>query len=367
MSLWPALLVAPSAFLVILVVTLLRRPRVLTGETMPALILAAHPDDCVILAGAYAIRAREEGRRVQVAYLTCGAPSADLPRAKLRREESLTAWGMLAVPPEDLFFFNLPEHPLEGPSSWTDADREGARAWIEGLLRKLPQRGVVFLPAAGETHIDHRGLRRVALEAWQRSERADLLFLEAPEYNDFLSVLQAPEKVFQVMTSRTPLLLWLVEGRPLAWTGFAGGGPYWTLPHSESRLSKRRDMLRVFASENGDLLVKLFGRFERYRPVSDPARGLAEETPRGYVMLGERHRGASVFVAMAVLAEAVALAAAGLARLGIHGIAGGRLWMRVAVVAVAGTAFLVGALRKSVDARLFYWALAVGGILGAMR
>ena len=74
-----------------------------------------------------------------------------------------------------------------------------------------------------------------------------------------------------------------------------------------------------------------------------------------------------MFVAMAVLAEGVALLAAGLARLGIHG-AGGRPWMRVAVVVVAGIAFLRGALRKtSVDARVFYWALTVGGILGAVR
>jgi LmbE family N-acetylglucosaminyl deacetylase len=368
MSVWLALLVAPVALVVLSVVTLLRRPRVMTAETMPALILAAHPDDCVILAGAYAIRAREEGRRVQVAYLTCGASDAELPRAKIRRQESLAAWGILAVPPEDIFFFNLPEHPLDGPSSWTDADRQAARAWIEGLLRKLPQRGVVFLPAAGETHIDHRGLRRVALEAWQRSERADLLFLEAPEYNDFLSVLQAPEKAFQVMIGGTPLLSRLVAGRPMAWTGFASGGPYWTLPHSESRLAKRREMLRAFVSENGDLLVRLFGWFERYRPVSDPARGLAEEPPRGYVMLGRRRRGASVFVAMAVLAEGVALVGAGLAHLAIHGMAAGAPWMRIAVVVVAGTTFLLGARRKTfVDARAFYWALAVGGIVGAVR
>jgi LmbE family N-acetylglucosaminyl deacetylase len=369
MSVWvAALIVAPSILLVILVMMLWRRPHVLMGETMPALILAAHPDDCVILAGAYAIRAREEERRVQVAYLTCGAPDADSPRAKVRRQESLAAWGMLAVPPEDLFFFKLPEHPLQGPSSRTDADLEEARAWIEGLLRKLPQRGVVFLPAPGEAHIDHRALRGIALEAWQRSKRADLVFLEGPEYNDFLSILQAPEKALRVMIAGIPLLSRLAAGRPPAWTGFAAGGPYWTLPHSESRLAKRREMLRAFASENGDLLVHLFGWFERYRPVSDPACGLAEEPPRGYVMLGGRRRGASVFVAMAVLAEGLALVAAGLARLAIHGMAEGASWMRIAVVVVACTTFLLGARGKtSVDARVFYWAMSVGGIVGAVR
>jgi LmbE family N-acetylglucosaminyl deacetylase len=369
MSFWvAALLVAPALLLAILVMTLWRRPHVLAGETMPALILAAHPDDCVILAGAYAIRAREEGRRVQVAYLTCGAPAADLPRAKIRKQESLAAWGMLAVPPEDIFFFNLPEHPIEGPSTWTDADREGARARIEGLLRKLSPRAVVFLPAPGEAHIDHRGLRRAALEAWQRSDRADLMFLEGPEYNAFLSIVQAPKKAFLGLIAGIPLLSRLVAGFPPAWPGFAGGGPYWTLPHSASRLAKRRDMLRAFASENGDLLVHIFGSFERYRPVTDPARGLAEEPPRGYLWLGGRCRGASMFVAMAVLAEGVALGAAAIARLGVQGIAVGGGWMRVAVLVVAGAAFLRGARRKaSVDARVVYWAVTVGGIIGAVR
>jgi len=368
MSVCSALLIAPSALFIILIVTVLRRPRVITAPPVAALILAAHPDDCVILAGAYAIRAREEGRRVQVAYLTCGAPDADLPRAKIRKQESIAAWGMLSVPAEDVLFFNLPEHPLAGPSSWTDADREGARVWIHDLLKNMPHQGAVLLPAAGEAHIDHRGLRKIALEAWQRAERPDLLFLEGPEYNDFISILQAPEKALLVMLGGIPGLSRLLRGRQPAWTGFASGGPYWTLPASRSRLEQRRELLRAFVSENGDLLVRLFGWFERYRPVTDPARGLAAEPPRGYLLLGGRRRGLSVFLAMAVLAEVVALAGAGFAWLGIQGVGGGASWMRVVVLLAAGIAFLLGARRTtSVDARLFYWSLTVGTIVGAVR
>jgi hypothetical protein len=225
----------------------------------------------------------------------------------------------------------------------------------------------VFLPAPGESHVDHRGLRGVALEAWQRSERADLTFLEAPEYNDLLSVVQSPSKAFRVILGGIPLVSRLAVGRPPEWAGFAAGGPYWTLPHSEARLAKRRDLLRAFVSENGELLVHIFGRFERYRPVSSPARGLAEEPPRGYVKLGGLRRGASALLAMAVLAEGAALAAAGLARFAIHALTEGASWTRVAVLIVASATFLLGLRRKSLDARVFYWALTVGSIVGAVR
>ncbi len=74
-----------------------------------------------------------------------------------------------------------------------------------------------------------------------------------------------------------------------------------------------------------------------------------------------------MFLAMAVLAELVAVIAAGSARLGIYGIAQGAWWMSVMVLTVAGATFLLGARRKtSVDARIFYWALTTGAIVGVV-
>jgi LmbE family N-acetylglucosaminyl deacetylase len=346
---------------------LARRPKVL-GENGAAVIFAAHPDDCVILAGAYAIWARGEGKRVRVAYLTCGASAPNLPRAQIRREESLAAWRMLGLPPDDVVSFQLPEHSIEGPSTWSEADRDGARAWIEGLLRELPQRGVLLVPAAGEAHVDHRNLRRLVLEGWERSGRGDLSCLEGPEYNDYLSVLQSPEKVFAVILAALPIVSRFVKRRRPPWTGFPGGRGYWVVPHLDAVLEKRRQMLRAFASENSDLLVRLFGWFERYRPVLSPAQGLAQDVPTGYVRWDGRNRGLSMFLAMTTMAEVAATLAGVLTNYAVNTLGDGAAWLRAAVLALAAVTAVYGSIRrKSAETRIFYWSLAFGVAIGARR
>jgi len=356
-----ALSVVPVSLLAVGIAGLLRRPRVMTEGARPALILAAHQDDCAILAGGYAIFAKEAGCRVQVAYLTCGAPSPDQPRAVTRRLEALAAWRALDVVHDDVFFFGLPEHPVSAASTWTEGDRARARAWLTALLRQLPAGGVVFLPAAGESHVDHRGLRRLALEAWRDVGRTDLLVLEGPEYNDYVSMLQSPEKTLTAIASRLPLLARFRPAHP-AWTGFAEGGAYWTLPHNEQRMQRRRQLLSAFVSEDGPLLVHLFGWYERYRPVTSAEAGLAREPPRGYVALGGLHRGASAILALAALAEAGAALGWAVSRVGLRTAPWG--WTVPAALAVLG-AVLGARKRAKLEGRLVYWSVGVGA-LGAL-
>lgn len=353
-----ALSLVPVGLLVVGVAALLRRPRVMTEPAKPALILAAHQDDCAILAGGYAIFAKAAGCPVQIAYLTCGASSPEQPRAVTRREESLAAWRALDVGADQVFFFGLSEHAVSAQSTWTAADREGARAWLAGLLRGMPVNGVVFLPAAGESHVDHRALRQLALEAWREVGREDLLFLEGPEYNDYVSLVQSPEKTLMALASRLPLLARFRPARP-AWTGFAEGGAYWTLPPNEQRMSRRRELLGAFVSEDGPLLVQLFGWFERYRPVTSAEAGLAREPPRGYVALGGLHRGASAILALAALAEGAAALGWGLSRAALHGGSWG--WAVVAALVLGGT--VLGARKRAkLEGRVVYWSLCVGAL-----
>jgi LmbE family N-acetylglucosaminyl deacetylase len=358
-----ALLLPPLAFLAIVAASSLRRPHVMTDEARDALILAAHPDDCVILAGAYAVFAREAKRRVRVAYLTCGAPAPDVPRAETRRKEALAVWASLGIPTEDVTFLDLAEHPVSGESTWKEEETTAAGAAIEGLLRAMPAGGIVFLPAAGELHVDHRGLRRLALEAWSRSGRTDLQVMEGPEYNNYLSLLQSPEKVWYTLALGVPGVSSRVQPRRPPWTGFAEGGPYWTLPANEERQARRRALLRMFASENGDLLVHLFGTFERYRPLKSPEQGLAAEPPRGYVMLGGRQRGPSAILALVVVAEAV-LVLTGLSSWVVLQSSGDGIVGLVFVVGLVVWAAVFGLRRRLMpDSRILYAALALGGVV----
>lgn len=369
MSVWLLILSLPPVCLAgLLTAHLFRRPRVMRDPAGPALILAAHPDDCVILAGAYALEARDAGQRVQVTYLTCGAAAPHLERAVTRKAEALAAWATIGLTPQDVTFLDLPEHPVDGVSSWSDGDRAGSRARIATLLRELAPRAAVFIPAAGEAHVDHRGLRQIALEAWRDAARGDLTFFEGPEYNAYLSVVQAPKKVWVALSRSVPGLARLVGHRQEAWTGFASGGRYWTLPASEARSERRRSLLRAFVSENGDLLVRLFGLYERYRPVADPDRGLADEPPRGYVTVGGRRRGFSALLVLLVLAELTVVAAAAVVRLGANVVGRPSSWTRAGVVAVVLIAFVLGARRRvAVDARIVYWACAAGALIGGLQ
>jgi len=370
LSLALALALAPVALLSVILRMLLRRPNLIQGDARPALILAAHPDDCVIVAGAYAIFAHSAGCKVRVAYLTCGAAAPDLPRAKTRRLEAYAAWATLAIPPEDIVFLDLAEHALSADSSWSASDRNRARMWLLDLMQKMPSGGAVFLPAPGESHIDHRALRQLALEAWKLSERVDLCFLESPEYNDYLSVLQAPEKVLATLIKAIPGLSFWGQWRGRLgrqpWAGFAAGGPFWELPPSKARLEKRQDLLRAFASENGELLVRLFGGFERYRPLRDADTGLRDEPPSGYLYLGQYHRGVSAILVLVVFAESVGLLAAVGSSAVLRWLQGAP-WMRTAVLGVAIGAIVLGSRpRIMLDTRMFYWALAGGAILAGV-
>ena len=360
-----ALVLPPLALLAVAARALLRRPRVLAGEPKPALILAAHQDDCAILAGAYGIRAVKAGRRVQVAYLTCGAPSPELPRAVTRKAESLAAWAKVGVPNEDVLFFGLPEHDVSAVSTWTQADRDRARGWLAGLMRALPRDAAVFVPAAGEAHVDHRALRRLALEAWRELQRGDLLFLEGPEYNDYLSLLQSPAKVGAVFAAAVPVLWRLFRRDSPPWTGFAQGGACWALPPDAALMEERRSLLRGFVSENGDLLVRLFGRYERYRPIAEPAAGLAEEPPRGYVSLGGHHRGFSALLLLLVWAEAVASAAWAASSIALPRLGTGAGRVVISAAALGAVAF--GARRRlKMDSRVLYFALGLGALAAAV-
>jgi len=71
-----------------------------------------------------------------------------------------------------LHFLDLPNSPLAGPSLIDARQSEWARERVVQLMRELPVGAAVILPAAGETHVDHRTLRAVALRALQEVGRA---------------------------------------------------------------------------------------------------------------------------------------------------------------------------------------------------
>jgi LmbE family N-acetylglucosaminyl deacetylase len=344
-----------------------RRPRTLVDPSRDVFITAAHPDDCVILAGAYALRALADRRRVQVCYLTCGAEPGDAERAETRTGEAREAWRRAGLGADALEFFGLPEQAPGEPEARPTAELDRVRTRLEARLFALAPGTAVFVPAAGESHVDHRVLRRLLLEAWRNTGRRDLVVYECAEYNDYLSFVQAPYKAVRAVLESLP---WvghrLRERGAAAWTGFVAGGPPWQLAPDGERARRRADLLRVFESEDGELLVHLFGTHERYRPVHDPAVALVTDEPKGYIAMGGRFWSLSALFVLAVLLDLAAIVAALLTR-GVVALVGGGASAVLVALAVSMLVAAAG-LRPGIarETRLVHAAIALGLAVGAV-
>jgi len=344
-----------------------RRPRTLVDPSRDVFITAAHPDDCVILAGAYALRALADGRRVQVCYFTCGAEPGDAERAAKRTGEAREAWRRAGLEPDALEFFGLPEQAPGEAEARPTAELDRVRTRLEARLGALAPGTAVFVPAAGESHVDHRVLRRLLLEAWRSTGRRDLVVYECAEYNDYLSFVQAPYKAVRAVLESLPLLGHrLRDHGAAAWTGFVAGGPPWQLAPDADRSRRRADLLRVFASEDGELLVHLFGTHERYRVVPDPAVALATDEPSGYVAMGGRFWSVSALFVLAVLLDLAAVSAA-LLNQGVVELVGGGAPAVLVALALSGLV-AASSLRRGLarETRLVHAAIALGLAVGAV-
>ncbi|HEV8292543.1 MAG TPA: PIG-L family deacetylase [Tepidisphaeraceae bacterium] len=284
-------LLALLALGVVAVGRFLYRPRVWREQMRDVLILAAHQDDCVVMAGEYAIEAVEAGRRVEVLYLTNGDSKEESPwseRACRRKQEAMAAWGSIGVGPDSIHLLGFSAAPIPGPSRITDEHSREARRRIVELIAAMPKDSAVFIPAMGELHVDHRTLRQIALQALKQTGRDDLHIFEAPEYNSYLSLLRMPRKTFIYILAGIPLIRrWAGEMRReiAAPEEFPSGPRATIMPPDAARLERKRRMLEMFVSENGQKLARVFGGSGRFRRITNIEAALRDR-PRGYLPLG---------------------------------------------------------------------------------
>ncbi len=133
------------------------------------LVFAPHPDDEVFGCGGAIMRHVEAGDPVHVVVLTDGAHEPDAagdPRAyaATRERESLEAAAILGYGRPE--FWRLPDRGLA-------YGEELVRRLLAAISEHTPQ--IVYAPAIGEVHPDHRALALSAVEAVRRSEYAPRL------------------------------------------------------------------------------------------------------------------------------------------------------------------------------------------------
>jgi len=262
-----------------------RDPRTDREPEHDVVILAAHPDDCVIMAGEYAAAAVGRGHTVHIVYLTCGAARPDDELARARREEARRAWGQIGVQADAFTFLDLPNSPVAGPVASTAAQHATAGAQLEQLLRAQSPGTAVFVPAAGEMHVDHRLLRRLSLDVLARLD-TDLRVYETPEYNTYVSLLHAPREALDTVLNELVPLWRRLRPKPSRRCRFVTGGPALQLLPNAARLDRKKAMLREFVSQNAPLVETAFGYPDQYREVRD-----FTERTGWYLPVGERFIG----------------------------------------------------------------------------
>jgi LmbE family N-acetylglucosaminyl deacetylase len=282
------------------------------------LILAAHQDDCVIMAGEYAIAAKEAGRAVRVVYLTNGDSkdhNSQSERADKRNREAIAAWGCIGVAADSICCSGYAAAPVAGPSRITTENSNQIRRQFVELLRMLPADWTVFIPAPGESHVDHRTLRRIALECLSVVGRDDLHVYEAPEYNRYLSLVRMPRKTLMYILATIPVVRrWAVMHREIiAAEEFPCGARALIMPEDAARLERKRSMLKFFSSEDGEKLIRLFGARSRFRRITELNCAL-QERPWGYLPFEGYRLGISALAALAVIYGAAFVATAKLGK-----------------------------------------------------
>lgn len=273
---------------------LLLRPTKWESGPTNLLVLIAHPDDCVVLAGEYALWVLGHGMSVRIVYFTSGSDDPVSSRAKMREGEALAAWRSVGVPEANLHFLRYRQSPMNGTCALSRSDLEQATAKIGDIVLAVEPGTAVFVPAAGEIHSDHREIRRIGLKAIGDSGRGDLLMLEAPEYNSSLSLARSPGKVVQYFLKSLPLV-WRLGGDTGSspFPGFIRGDRAYMIC-DEAIISRKKAMLRQFISEDGEKLVRHFGFQNQFRPVKLPVSAHDEKFGLSYLHFGRYRFGLSV-------------------------------------------------------------------------
>lgn len=336
------------------------RPRPFRDAPRDVLICAAHSDDCVIVGAEYAWGSLKCGRDVRIVYLTCsGPPGSSISRT--RKLEALTAWESMGVPAHHVTCIDLPESPVNGPRSYSDADVRNAIEVVKALVSKLPDPAMI-IPANGELHIDHNALRSICLRAIGELRRQDLIVYESPEYNALLSLLHCPTRTLRTMARCVPLLNTFI-GPYSGPANYVSGPAGYAFQDSPSRLLSKINLLGYFISQDSSHLIHYFGHKTRYRKLNrtgamsaDKAR-FSVRALGGYCDVSALSLGAAVLVVNILTANLVArwiIAAS-------HSSFSAAKYLALFAVAVAGI-YLVRRLKGSVSPEtcLFVIAGAIG-------
>lgn len=217
------------------------------------MVVVAHPDDAVIIAGAYCYETVRQKGRVRIVFSTDGEVPNDPRIGKLRRAEALAAWKLAGVLSEDITFLrNDNFYGLQKP--------EDVAYSIDQLTRiiKIFKPDILITSSYENGNYQHDVTNYAVWIAFRRSGIVTRL-LEAPEYNFYISITKTPAKILQAISRLIPFFEYHAPPQ------FIRDGPIYEFLLSDSLHSVKKQMLTLYHSQNVAWLLDYFNHNERFQ------------------------------------------------------------------------------------------------------
>lgn len=219
------------------------------------LIFAPHQDDCVLMACTLVAENEQLGGKSRIVYLTQDEDEDD---SKVRALECERAWGAAKCTPELLQFNELPA------IFTTDHHKvENAIKFIQDQLVQYYPTVVVFPHFEGGHK--HHDLTHY-LVTMNASACGRALYLEAPLYSPYLSIVDTPLRVLKYIIKLLTLSIISYYEPPET----IDQDPLLVHRCAPELLERKKAALSEFRSQNGDALSRNHGfvdRFKRWKPA----------------------------------------------------------------------------------------------------
>ena len=215
------------------------------------LIIVPHFDDCVAVAGGFAIQTREQGGNITILYLTGGNGE----EKHMRMHEAFNSWSMNDMTEKALICL---DHDMY--TAFTDRDEiDSCIEEIEDVIVNTKP-GVIFIPLYEGGHYHHDITNYMVTQAL-KSYNLGVTVYEAPEYNFYFSWKTTPYKILSGLMRLVPFVEHNYPPEPIS------DSEVYYLKMTEEQLNLKKKMLSKFESQNAKRLIDRFGFEDRYQKL----------------------------------------------------------------------------------------------------
>jgi LmbE family N-acetylglucosaminyl deacetylase len=216
-------------------------------------IVAPHQDDCVAMAGGYAIQTLKKGGRVRILYTTDGYENDK----NTRKQEGLDAWATIGIKESDIHF--LKYHNFIGFLDRNEIDK-CIKEIGEYLQKHEP--GTIFVPLYEGAHYQHDVTNFMVSQALKDIQFKPAVY-EVPIYNYFLSFKTTPEKILSGLMRFFPFITYDYPPEPVM------NDPVFVLDMSKKELGLKCEMLSKFRTQNPTMLIKRLCYEDRFQKLHE--------------------------------------------------------------------------------------------------